>query len=87
MPEVTRSKARLGQLPGLVASPRDGEGKWPWKVAESRLGNAVVAGYEEVGSPSPTCAAANRSQSTSGFSIFKCKDKGRKYLTCPKYIT
>ena len=87
MPLVTRSKARLGQPPSLVASLRDGKGNFPKRLAESRQGNAVVAGYEEVGSSSRTCATANRSQSTPGFSIFKCKNKDRKCLTCPKYIT
>ena len=87
MPVVTRFKARLRQPLGLVVSPRDGERNCHRRVAESRQGNAVAAGYEEVGSPSPTCAAANGSQSTPGFSIFKCKDKERKCLTCAKYIT
>ena len=86
MPVVTRSKARLGQPPGLVVYPRGGEGNCSREVAESRQGNVVVDEYEEVESPSPTCAAANRSHSIPGLSIFKCKDKDRKCLTCPKYI-
>ena len=85
MSVVTRSKANLGQPPGLVASARDSEGNRPMRVVESGQSNAVVAGYEEVGRPSPTCAAASGSQSTPGFSISKCKDK--ICLTCPKYIT
>ena len=75
MPTATGSKARVGQLPGLVVSPRDGEKNRPGRVLESRQGNAIVARYEEVGSPSLTCAAANENQSNPGFGIFRCKDK------------
>ena len=45
----------------------------------------VIAGVEEVGSPSSTCAATNESQSFLSFGMFKCEDKER--LMCPKYIT
>ena len=82
---ATLCKAKLGQPPGLVASPRDDEGNRPRRVTEYRQGNAVVAGHEGVGSPSPTCAVAIGSQSTPGFGIFKCKDK--RCFTSPKYIT
>ena len=61
MPVVTCSKARLGQPLYIVVYPRDGEVNCPGKVVESRQGNDVVAGHGEVGSPSPTCAAANES--------------------------
>ena len=71
MPIVTHSKALLGQPPGLVAFPRDGEENRPRRDVESQQGNAIVAGQEELGSPSPTCAAANGSQCTPGFGIFK----------------
>ena len=63
----------------------DGEENPPKRVVESRQDNAVVAGHEEVESRSPTCAAANRSQSIPDFGIFKCKDK--RFLTCPTYIS
>ena len=85
MPVVARSKTWLRQSHSLVASPGDGEGNCLRRVVESRQRNAVVARHEKVGSPSPTCAVANGSQSTLGFRIFKCKYK--TCLTCPKYIT
>ena len=74
MPIVTYSKARWGQLPNLAVFP-DGERNRSRKVAESREGNGIVAGHEEVRSLSATCAAANGSQSSPGFDIFKYKDK------------
>ena len=45
------------------------------KVVNSRQVNAIVAGHEEVRSPSPTCFAANENQSCPGFGIFKRRDK------------
>ena len=68
-----------------MASPRDGERNRSRRAVEFRQDNAVVARHEEVGRPSPTCGAANGSQSTPGFGNFKCKDK--RCLTCLKYIT
>ena len=60
MPIVTRSKARWGQPPCVVVFP-DGEGNRSRRVVESLEGNGIVAGHEEVKSPSATCAAANGS--------------------------
>ena len=40
---VTRSKARLGQSTGLVASSRDDVRSRPKKVIESQQGNALLA--------------------------------------------
>ena len=59
MQVVTSSKARLGKPPGLVASPRDGEGSFPRKVVESPQGNFEAAGHEQVGSPSKISVPAN----------------------------
>lgn len=55
MPEFIHSKARLGQAPGIVVSPRSGKGNHPRKVVESQQGN----GHEEVVSSSTTYAAIN----------------------------
>ena len=84
MPVVTRSKARLEQPSGLLASSGNGEGNHPRRIVESRQGNGVVIGRKQLGSPTPKYAAANGSQSSQGFGLFKCKDK--RCLTCPKYI-
>ena len=62
MPEFIHSKARLGQAPGIVVSPRSGKGNHPRKVAESQQGNGAVAGHEEVVSSSTTYAAINGDQ-------------------------
>ena len=83
MPVLTRSKkARLGQPPGLVASPRDDATYCPRRVVDSRQGKAVVFGSEVVGSLSQAGSIANRSQSTTGYGILKCQNK--RCLTCPK---
>ena len=62
MPEFIHSKARLGQAPGIVVSPRSGKGNHPRKVVESQQGNGAVAGHEEVVSSSTTYAAINGDQ-------------------------
>lgn len=71
MPEFIHSKARLGQAPGIVVSPRSGKGNHPRKVAESQQGNGAVAGHEEVVSSSTTYAAINGTR----FGVFKFKDR------------
>ena len=85
MPMLTRSKARLGQPPVLVASPRDGGRNRPRSHVESRQGNAVVADSGEVGSILISESVANGSQYDAGFSIFTCKSN--RCLTCPKLST
>ena len=44
MQVVIRSKAKLGQPLGLMASPRGGERHHPRKVVESQKSNPVVVG-------------------------------------------
>ena len=53
----------MGQPPDLVGSPEDGGVNCPWRIVESPQDIALVAGHEKVGSPYPTCAAANGNQS------------------------
>ena len=48
MPLVARSKARQGQPLDLVVSPKEREENRPRRIVESRQGNAVVPGHEEV---------------------------------------
>ena len=58
-----------------MATVKDGKANRLRSVVESERGNAIVDRHEEVGSPSPTYAGANGSQSYPGFGIFKCKDQ------------
>lgn len=71
--------------PGLMASPRNCQRNHPRRIFKFWQRIVVIAGLEEVGSPSSTCAATNESQSFLSFGMFKCEDKER--LMCPKYIT
>ena len=73
MPVVTHSKARLGQPSGLLVSSGNGEGNHPKRVIESRQGNEVVAGHEELRSPTPTYTVGCGNQSSQRSDIFKCK--------------
>lgn len=68
-----------------MASPRKCQRNHPRRIFKFWQRIVVIAGLEEVGSPSSTCAATNESQSFLSFGMFKCEDKER--LMCPKYTT
>ena len=68
MPVATRLKARSGQPPDLVTSPRATP---PRRLTNSRQGNAmVVDDNTEVGSPS--VITANGNSSVASFTLGKC---------------
>lgn len=78
MPVSTRSKTRAGQPPARVTSPRVNR---PRRPANSRQGNAVVAGVADSGSQSTSIPVANGSRQAAGFYIDRCKHPLCR--TCP----
>ena len=85
MPVTTRSKARSGRTPDLVASLEDGATNCPKRYLDFRQDEAEAeADVEDPADPASISESSPGNHFAAGYAISKCLR--RRCMICPKFI-